>query len=82
MLIVLIVVPCIVLGVAVVTLVDRAGLLPRMPDGGGGWWASSGSGGLADGVPRSGLVAAIVVMGLWILAWLVALVIGLSILSA
>jgi hypothetical protein len=79
MLIVVIVVPCIVLGVAVVTLVDRAGLLPHMDDSTGGWWSSSSH--LSDAMPRAGLIAAIAVMGLWILAWVVALVIGLSILS-
>ena len=77
MLVVLIVVPAIIVAVAVVLLLDRAGVLPRM-DGGPSYRGDSG---FLESVPKAALFASGVVMALWILAWLVFLVIGLSVLA-
>lgn len=76
MMVVLIIVPAIVLAVAVVVVLDRLGVLPRL-DGG----PSLGSGGFMESVPRSALLAAGGLMALWILGWLIFLVVGLSILA-
>jgi hypothetical protein len=76
MLVVLIIVPAIVLAVAVVVVLDRLGVLPRL-DGG----PSLGSGGFMESVPRGALYAAGGLMAVWILAWLIFLVVGLSILA-
>lgn len=82
MLIVLIVVPCVVVGVALVALLDRGGLLPHLSDGGGRPSRAWGSGSsVGDTIPPAALLGAMVVMGLWIIAWIVALVIGLGILT-
>lgn len=76
MMIVLIVIPALVIAVAVVVVLDRLGVLPRL-DGG----PSIPSGGFVERVPRGALWGAGALMALWILAWLVFLVVGLSILS-
>ena len=83
MLVVLIVIPAIVVAVAVVVVLDRLGVLPHMDNGSvssSGWGSSGGSGFLAN-VPKAGLWAAGAVMAFWIVAWLVFLVIGLSVLA-
>ena len=82
MLVVLIVLPAIIVAVAVVVVLDRMGVLPRVDGGPSTFvgWSSSGSGFL-DSVPKGALVAAGALMVLWILAWLVFLVIGLSVLA-
>ena len=77
MLVVLIVVPAVIVAVAVVVLLDRTGVLPRM-DGGPSY--ASGSGFL-ESVPKAALFAAGALMAVWILAWLVFLVVGLSVLA-
>jgi len=76
-LILLIVVACVLFAVAAVTLLDRVGVLPRMGGGGGG----SGSWDLNDGLPRPALIAALMVMAAWVLAWIVLLIIGFALLS-
>ena len=76
MLIILIVVPALILAVAVVVVLDRLGVLPRL-DGG----PSLPAGGFMESIPRGALWGAGGLMALWILAWLVFLVVGLSILS-
>ncbi len=76
MLVVLILMPALVLAVAVVVVLDRMGVLPGL-DGG----PSSRPGGLLDSLPRGALMGAGGLMALWIVAWLVFLVIGLSILA-
>jgi hypothetical protein len=74
MLVVLILVPAIVVAVAVVVVLDRVGVLPRL-DGG----PSLPSGGFMESIPRGALWGAGGLMALWILAWLIFLVVGLSI---
>ncbi|MGI8983791.1 MAG: hypothetical protein ACR2HM_04545 [Acidimicrobiales bacterium] len=76
MMIVLIVVPAMIIAVAMVVVLDRLGVLPRL-DGG----PALPSGGLLERVPRGALWGAGGLMALWILAWLVFLVVGLSILA-
>ena len=76
MLVILIIVPAIVLAVAVVVVLDRLGVLPRL-DGG----PSLPSGGFMESVPRGALFAAGGLMAVWILAWLIFLIAGLSILA-
>ena len=76
MLVVLIIVPAIVLAVAVVVVLDRLGVLPRL-DGG----PSLPSGGFMESVPRGALFAAGGLMAVWILAWLIFLIVGLSTLA-
>jgi hypothetical protein len=76
MLVILIIVPAIVLAVAVVVVLDRLGVLPRL-DGG----PSLPSGGFMESVPRGALFAAGGLMAVWILGWLIFLIIGLSILA-
>jgi hypothetical protein len=76
MLIILIVVPAVIIAVAVVVVLDRLGVLPRL-DGG----PSLPSGGFMESIPRGALWGAGAMMALWILAWLILLVVGLSILS-
>ena len=73
MMVVLIVVPAIVVAVAVVVVLDRIGVLPRL-DGG----PSLPSGGFMESIPKGALWGAGAVMALWILAWLIILVVGLS----
>ena len=83
MLVALIVVPAIVIAVAVVVLLDRVGVLPRLDGDAAGWPSMrSGSGsGFLTSVPKGALLAGGAVMALWILAWLVLLVIGLTVLA-
>jgi len=76
MLIILIVVPALILAVAVVVVLDRMGVLPRL-DGG----PSLPSGGFMESIPRAALWGAGGLMALWILAWLIFLVVGLSTLA-
>ena len=85
MLVVFIVVPSAILGIGLVTLFDRIGAFAGLAGAGGavGGGATSGrqSSGLAPRIPRVGLVGVLVVMGVWVLAWVVLLVVGLGILS-
>ena len=76
--ILLIVVPCAVVGIAVVTLLDRGGrvLFPLDERGVG-----RGPTGRVECVPRTVLIGALVLMVGWALAWIVALAVGLRILS-
>lgn len=76
MLVVLIVVPALIVAVAVVVVLDRIGVLPRL-DGG----PSLPSGGFLESVPRGALFAGGALMALWILAWLVFLIVGLTTLA-
>lgn len=76
MLVVLIVIPAMIVAVAVVVVLDRLGVLPRL-DGG----PSLPSGGFMESIPRGALWGAGALMAVWILAWLVFLVIGLSVLA-
>ena len=76
MMVLLILVPAIVVAVAVVVVLDRIGVLPRL-DGG----PSLPSGGFMESIPRGALWGAGGLMALWILAWLIFLVVGLSILA-
>jgi hypothetical protein len=78
MLIVLIVIPALIVAVAVVTVLDRVGVLPHLD---GGPSARSGDSGFLANVPKAGLLAAGAAMVLWILAWLIFLVVGLSVLA-
>lgn len=74
MLIPLIVVPCTIIGFGLVMLLDRAGAFSQV-DGGGG-----AQGRARD--PRSGRrlqLLALVVMGAWVLAWIVLLIVGLGV---
>lgn len=81
MLVVLIVIPAMVIAVAVVLLLDRTGVLPRL-DGGPSSSSSWRSGdGFFESIPKGALFGAGALMILWILAWLVFLVIGLSVLA-
>ncbi len=72
MLVVRVIVPAIIVAIAVVVVLDRLGVLPRL-DGG----PSMPSGGFLQSIPRSALFAGGAVMALWILAWLIFLVVGL-----
>lgn len=62
-------------GIAIVVLLDRAGVLP--PPGGG----SGGPSAFLEGVSQGAVIGVLVAMGAWILAWMVLLVVGLGILS-
>lgn len=74
MLLVLIVVPCTLIAAATVAALDRAGILPRLEAG------PTRSPSLpALSTSRAAMLCAIVIMVTWVLAWLVALVVGLSI---
>ena len=76
MLVVLIVIPAMILAVAVVVVLDRLGVLPRL-DGG----PALPSGGFMESIPRGALWGAGALMLLWILAWIVFLIVGLSTLA-
>jgi hypothetical protein len=76
MMIVLIVIPAIIVAVAVVVVLDRLGVLPRL-DGG----PSLPSGGFLESVPRGALFTGGALMALWILAWIVFLIVGLTMLA-
>ena len=73
MMVVLILMPALVLAVAVVVVLDRMGVLPQL-DGG----PSIRSGGLMENIPRGALFAAGALMALWILAWVILLIVGLT----
>ncbi len=80
MLVLLVVLPCLVVGAAVVVVLDRMGVLPR-------WEAGGGMGGAADGtflerVPKGALVVAMGLLSAWILAWLVVLAVGLHFMAS
>lgn len=81
MLIVLIVVPAVVVAVAVVFLLDRMGVLPRMDGGSSMSWGFGSGDGFFESIPKGALWGAGALMILWILAWIVFLVIGLSVLA-
>ncbi len=76
MMVLLIVVPAVVVAVAVVLVLDRIGVLPRL-DGG----PSLPSGGFMESVPRGALFGAGALMALWIIGWLIFLIVGLSMLA-
>lgn len=80
MLVVLIVIPAMVIAVAVVLLLDRTGVLPRL-DGGPSSSSWRSGGGFFESIPKGALFGAGALMILWILAWLLFLVIGLSVLA-
>jgi len=77
MLVVLILMPSVVLAVAVVLLLDKMGVLPRLDDG-----PTVASGPMFERVPRAALFVGMGAMVAWILAWLVLLVIGMSVLGS
>ena len=77
MLVVLIVLPSVVLAVAVVLLLDRVGVLPRLDNG-----PTVASGPMFERIPRAALFVGMAAMAAWILTWLVLLVIGMSVLSS
>ncbi len=80
MLIPLIVVPCTIIGFAIVMLLDRAGVFPQLDGGGGG-----GGGHARTRNPQIGRnlsLLALVVMGAWVLAWIVLLIVGLGVVSS
>ena len=82
MLVVLIVIPAMIVAVAVVLLLDRTGVLPRLDGGSSSASSSWRSGdGFFESIPKGALFGAGVLMILWILAWLLFLVIGLSVLA-
>ena len=73
MLIPLIVIPCSIVGFGIVMLLDRAGMFAQL-DGGGAQSRATN--------PRTGRnlhLAALVLMGGWVLAWIVLLVVGLGV---
>ena len=72
----LILVPCLIFAVAVIIVLDRMGVLPRL-DGG----PSLPSGGFLESIPRGALIGVGALMTLWIVGWLIFLVIGLSTLA-
>jgi hypothetical protein len=76
MLLLLIVVPCTLVGVVVVAVLDRGGLLPRFDRPGP---TSSRPVRSGNSIARPLSLGAILVLGTWILAWLVVLVVGLNI---
>ena len=79
MLVLLIVVPSIILAVGGVTLLDRTGAFSVL--GGGGVTAGGRPTELAERIPRVALIGGLVVMGGWVLAWGIFLIVGLGILS-
>ena len=80
-LVLLIVLPCAVVGAAVVVVLDHVGVLPRW-EGGAATGRTQSAGDMLERVPRAAIVAGAGLMGAWILAWLVLLVIGLGILAS
>jgi hypothetical protein len=81
MLIVLIVIPAIIVAVGVVLLLDRVGVLPRLDGGSSSYSSRSSGGGFMDSIPTGAWWGAGGLMILWILAWLIFLIIGLSMLA-
>lgn len=80
MLVLLVVLPCLVVGAAVVVVLDRMGVLPRWESGGG--MSGPADGTFLERVPRTALFVAMALMATWILAWLVLLVVGLHVLAS
>ena len=76
MMVVIVLMAAIVVAVAVVVVLDRLGVLPRL-DGG----PSMPSGGFLESVPRGALFAGGALMALWILAWVIFLIVGLTTLA-
>jgi hypothetical protein len=77
MLFVLLIVPAaVILAGAVVVVLDRVGVLPRL-DGA----PSLPSGGFMERVPKGALWGGGALMAAWILAWLIFLIVGLSVLA-
>jgi len=76
MMVVIVLMAAIVVAVAVVVVLDRLGVLPRL-DGG----PSLPSGGFLESVPRGALFAGGALMALWILAWVIFLIVGLTTLA-
>lgn len=74
MLLLLIVIPCTLAGIAAVTLLDRAGVLPRLDQPPGPWSSKP-----ASSLTRPLALGMIVLLGTWILAWFVVLFVGLNI---
>jgi len=74
--VVIVLMAAIVVAVAVVVVLDRLGVLPRL-DGG----PSMPSGGFLESVPRGALFAGGALMALWILAWVIFLIVGLTTLA-
>jgi hypothetical protein len=72
----LIVIPCVVVGGAVGLGLDRAGVLPHLERPG---QVSSRP---VRSVGRPFAVATIVILATWILMWIIVLIVGLSIISA
>lgn len=81
MLVVLIVIPSIIVAVAVVLVLDRTGVLPRLDGGGGGGSSRAPGAGFLESVPKAALFGGGALMILWILAWLIFLVVGLAMLA-
>ena len=79
MLVLMIVLPCLVIGAAAVVVLDRMGVLSGWESGSAA--AGSGGGSFLERVPRAGLYLGMAAMALWILAWLVVLVVGISVLA-
>lgn len=75
-LILLIVAPCILLAITLVAILDRVGVLSHLDEG------NMGPSGLLERVPRPALAGAMILMGAWMLAWVVVLIVGLGALSA
>jgi len=80
MLVLIILLPCLILGGAVVVFLDRRGVLS-------GWDSSSAgraprTATFSERVPRAGLVAAMACMAAWILAWMVLLIVGLNVIAS
>ncbi len=80
MLVLVIVLPCLVIGAAAVVVLDRMGVLSQWESGPA--MSGSASGSFLERVPRAGLAVGMAVMALWILAWLVLLLVGLSVLAS
>ena len=76
MLALLVVLPCLLLGTAAVVVLDRMGVLAG-PRGSG-----SSDGPFLERVPKNALMGAMAFMAVWIVAWLVVLVVGLSVMGS
>ena len=76
MLLLLIVIPCTIVGTAIVLFMDRVGVLPRLGEGAGPRPVASSP---APFLARPASLAAIVLLATWILAWLVLLAVGFDI---
>lgn len=73
MVVLLAVLAFLIIGAVAVVVLDRRGVLSGYGSGG------SGDGTFLERVPKGAVVAAMAAMALWILAWLVVLVVGLSV---